>query len=100
VTEALNTIDGIADIVTNPKDRSCSFSAPADLDVEAVLNKFQDEGHKHISGWSKAGDDAPAKAGDDAPAKAGDDAPAKEDGAATSKKSGTQTVSLKLPGMT
>jgi copper chaperone CopZ len=54
VRRALKSVDGVVDIETDPKTQSCTFSAPADLDVEAVLNKFQDEGHKHISGWSKA----------------------------------------------
>lgn len=82
---ALDSVDGIADLETDIDERSCSFSAPADLDVAAVLNKFAEEGNKHIAGWSKADDKA---------------APADGDGAATSKKSGTQAVSLKLPGMT
>ena len=86
---ALDSVDGIADLETDIDERSCSFSAPADLDVAAVLNKFAEEGNKHIAGWSKADDKADDKA-----------APADGDGAATSKKSGTQAVSLKLPGMT
>lgn len=83
---ALTKVDGISDIETNISERSCSFTAPADLDVEAVLNKFAEEGNEHIAGWAKADEK--------------EEAPAKSDGAATSKTSGTQTVSLKLPGMT
>ena len=49
----MKSVDGIADLKTDTSERSCSFSAPADLDVEAVLNKFADEGNKHIAGWSK-----------------------------------------------
>ena len=85
VKDALATVDDIEIVKADSKDQSLVVKVPADFDVEAVLNKFQDDGHKHISGWKKADDDA---------------APADGDGAATSKKSGTQTVSLKLPGMT
>ncbi len=51
---ALKTVDGIADIKTDPSDNSCSFSAPADLDVKATLDKFAEDGNRHIKGWSLA----------------------------------------------
>lgn len=82
---ALTGVEGIADLKTDLGEQSCSFQAPANMDVEAMLNKIADDGNEHIAGWSKADDDAK---------------PADNDGAATSKKSGTQAVSLKLPGMT
>jgi hypothetical protein len=47
-------VDGIADIKTDPSDNSCSFSAPADLDVKATLDKFAEDGNRHIKGWSLA----------------------------------------------
>ena len=53
---ALTTVDGIADIETNPSDNSCSFKAPAGLDVKATLDKFAEDGNKQIKGWSLAGD--------------------------------------------
>jgi len=58
VRSALNTVEGIADIKTNPSDNSCSFNAPAGMDVTATLNKFAEEGNRHIKGWSLAKDDS------------------------------------------
>ncbi len=83
---ALNTVDGIADIETNPADNSCSFKAPVDLDVKETLDKFAEEGNKHIAGWSLQ-EESDDDAGDD-----------EEGGEEEHGK--TQTVALKLPGMT
>ena len=48
---ALTSVDGIADIKTNPTDNTCSFKAPTDLDVKATLNKLAEGGNKHIKDW-------------------------------------------------
>jgi len=57
VRTALTAVDGIADIKTNPSDRSCTFNAPKDLDVTATLNKIVEDGNKHIKDWSLAGEE-------------------------------------------
>lgn len=49
---ALSSVEGVTDIDTNTSDRTCTFVAPAGLDVEATLNKFANEGNRHIKGWS------------------------------------------------
>ena len=54
VKKALATVDGITDVELDSKNTCGSFTAPADLDVAAMLDKFADEGNKHIAGWSKA----------------------------------------------
>lgn len=48
---ALEGVDGVADIKTNPGDNTCSFSAPEKMDVEATLNQIVEDGNKHIKGW-------------------------------------------------
>ena len=54
VKKALATVDGITDVELDAKTTSGTFKAPADLDVDALLNKFVDGGNDHIKGWSKA----------------------------------------------
>jgi copper chaperone CopZ len=54
VRTALTSVDGIADIKTNPADRSCTFNAPKDLDVTATLNKIVEDGNRHIKDWALA----------------------------------------------
>ena len=49
---ALTSVDGIIDIKLDYKSASGTFRAPEDLDIEETLNKFADEGNKHIAGWS------------------------------------------------
>jgi len=53
VKDALATVDGITDVDLDSKNACGSFTAPADLDVAAMLDKFADDGNKHIAGWSK-----------------------------------------------
>ena len=79
---ALTKVDGIADIKTNPNDNTCSFKAPADLDVEKTLNEIAEGGNQHIKGWSL--DESAKKK--------------KTEGVGTT--TDNQTVSLKLPNMT
>ena len=52
--KALATVDGISDVDCNVGDNSCTFSAPAKLDVEATLDKLVEGGSEHIKDWSKA----------------------------------------------
>jgi hypothetical protein len=54
VKGALAGVTGVSDIKTDISGRSCTFSAPKDLDVAATLNKLADDGNKHIAGWSNA----------------------------------------------
>jgi hypothetical protein len=57
VKTALATVDGIEGVETSapgPDGGTCSFNAPADLDVEATLNKLVEGGASKIKGWSKA----------------------------------------------
>lgn len=53
VKKALDSVGTITDIELDASSTSGTFKAPADLDVDAMLNKFADEGNKHIAGWSK-----------------------------------------------
>ena len=50
---ALTSVDGITEIELDAGSASGTFVAPADLDVKATLDKFAEEGNKHIAGWSK-----------------------------------------------
>jgi copper chaperone CopZ len=52
VKKALATVDGITDVELDSKTTTGKFSAPADLDVAATLNKFVEDGNKHIKDWS------------------------------------------------
>lgn len=54
VRAALVTVDGIENIKTDPATNSCTFTAPAKLDVKATLDKFAAGGNKHIEGWKHA----------------------------------------------
>lgn len=49
---ALTAVDGVVEIVTNPSDNTCSFKAPANLNVEKTLNEIADAGNKHIKDWA------------------------------------------------
>ena len=51
---ALEGVDGVADIKTNPNKNTCTFSAPGEMDVEATLNQIVEDGNKHIKGWGLA----------------------------------------------
>jgi len=51
VRAALEGVDGVADIKTNPKDNTCTFSAPEEMDVETTLNQIVEDGNKQIKGW-------------------------------------------------
>jgi hypothetical protein len=54
VEGALAGVSGVSDINCDAKTRSCTFSAPKDLDVAATLNKLVEGGNKHIKDWSNA----------------------------------------------
>lgn len=54
---ALTAVEGIIDIQTNVADHTCTFSAPADLDVDAMLDKIIEGGTKQVEGWSLNNDD-------------------------------------------
>jgi|TARA_B110000495_G_C23035860_1_gene618584 hypothetical protein len=55
VQNALNGVNGVVQIETNPKDNSCVFKAPAGLNVENTLNEIAEAGNKHIQGWELSG---------------------------------------------
>ena len=48
---ALAKVDGITDVEL--KSGSGSFTAPADMDVAAELDKIVEGGNEHMKGWSK-----------------------------------------------
>ena len=50
----LTSVEGIAEIKTNVEEKSCTFTAPGDLNVKAMLDKFAEGGNKQIEGWSAA----------------------------------------------
>lgn len=48
----LAKIDGISDIKTDIKQRSCQFKlANKDLDLKAKLDEFVTQGNEHIQGF-------------------------------------------------
>ncbi|MCP4098331.1 MAG: hypothetical protein GY880_11445 [Planctomycetaceae bacterium] len=51
---ALAGVTGVKDINCDTSTRSCTFSAPKDLDVAATLNELVEGGNKHIKDWSNA----------------------------------------------
>lgn len=54
VRKALTSVEGIVDIKTNPQDNTCTFTAPGELNVKAMLDKFAEGGNMHIKGWLPA----------------------------------------------
>ena len=52
ITKSLGEVDGIANITTNVEAKTCTFEAPASMDVEAVLNKVAEKGAHQAKGWS------------------------------------------------
>ena len=54
VRSTLDAVEGVADIKTNVDDKTCTFTAPGDLNVKAMLDKFAEGGNKQIEGWSLA----------------------------------------------
>lgn len=52
VRSSLNSVEGIADIKTNVENNTCSFTAPGELNVKAMLDKLAAGGNKQIEGWS------------------------------------------------
>lgn len=54
VQKALATLDGVEEIKTNVEDKTCTFKAPADMNVKATLDKFVKDGNKQLADWSIA----------------------------------------------
>lgn len=52
--KALESLDGVADIDLDTSKTCGSFTAPADMDIEAELNKLVEGGASKMKGWSKA----------------------------------------------
>lgn len=46
------SVDGITNLATDPKDHSCSFDAPAGVNVKAILDKIADGGNAHVKNWA------------------------------------------------
>ena len=52
VQGALEGLDGVTGIELDAAETCAKFSAPADMDVEKVLNEIVEGGNTHIKGWS------------------------------------------------